>query len=83
MSKHEKSAQSERLFSVSEMFGVTGAADEVEALAVALFCHRCPGIRMTDEDLHYYGAAASRAFQAVRDELDTPDPSGFGFDAAD
>jgi hypothetical protein len=53
-------------------FGVTGAADETEALAVALFDARCPGIRMTDEDLHYYRAAAQRAMQAVTDELDTP-----------
>lgn len=55
-----------------EWFGVTGAADETEALAVALFDARCPGIRMTDEDLHYYRAAAQRAMQAVADELDTP-----------
>ena len=55
-----------------EWFGVTGAADEAEALAVALFDARCPGIRMTDEDLHYYRAAAQRAMQAVADELDTP-----------
>lgn len=53
-------------------FGVTGAADETEALAVALFDARCPGVRMTDEDLHYYRAAAQRAMQAVADELDTP-----------
>lgn len=55
-----------------EWFGVTGAADETEALAVALFDARCPGIRMTDEDLHYYRAAAQRAMKAVVDELDTP-----------
>lgn len=55
-----------------DWFGVTGAADETEALAVALFDARCPGIRMTDEDLHYYRAAAQRAMQAVADELDTP-----------
>lgn len=58
-----------------EWFGVTGAADETEALAVALFDVRCPGIRMTDEDLHYYRAAAQRAMQAVAEELDTPAPT--------
>ncbi|HRL05076.1 MAG TPA: hypothetical protein PL098_00015 [Brevundimonas diminuta] len=56
----------------AEWFGVTGAVDETEALAVALFDARCPGIRMTDEDMHYYRAAAQRAMQAVTDELDTP-----------
>ncbi len=59
-------------FRGAEWFGVTGAADETEALAVALFDARCPGIRMIDEDLHYYRAAAQRAMQAVADELDTP-----------
>lgn len=57
---------------VSEWFGVAGAWDETEALAVALFDARCPGIRMTDEDLHYYRAAAQRAMQAVAEELDAP-----------
>lgn len=56
----------------AEWFGVTGAADEIEALAVALFAVRCPGVRMTDEDLHYYSAAAQRAIQSVSDELDAP-----------
>ena len=53
-----------------EWFGVTGAADATEALAVALFSYRVPGIRMTDEDLHYYRAAAERALEAVATELD-------------
>lgn len=55
--------------SEAEWFGVTGASNETEALAVALFAVRCPGIRMTDEDLHYYSAAARRAMTAVESEL--------------
>lgn len=61
-----------------ELFGVTGASSPSESLAIALFWWRCPGVRMTDEDLHYYEAAAIRAIQAVKDELDFPDPSGEG-----
>jgi len=53
----------------AEWFGVTGAADETEALAVALFVARCPGVRMTDEDLHHYRSAAQRAMQVVSAEL--------------
>lgn len=53
----------------AEWFGVTGAVDETEALAVALFAARCPGVRMTDEDLHHYRSAAQRAMQVVSAEL--------------
>ena len=54
-----------------EMFGVTGACGEVEALAYALFAHRCPGIVMHDDDLGHYRDAASRAF-AVLDGHEAP-----------
>ena len=48
-----------------EVFGVTGASDETEALAYAIFAHRCPGFRMGDEDLPYYVDAAKAAFEAI------------------
>ncbi|WP_297803711.1 hypothetical protein [uncultured Brevundimonas sp.] len=56
-----------------EWFGVSGAINEAEALAVALFVVRCPGMRMTDEDMHYYLAAAESALSAVSAELDAPE----------
>ena len=55
-----------------EWFGVAGAVNQAEALAVALFAARCPGIRMTDEDMHYYLSAAESALSAVSAELDYP-----------
>ena len=49
-----------------EMFGVKGASDEVEALAVAIWAHRCPGLLMDeDNDRPHYMAAAKAAFDAL------------------
>lgn len=49
-----------------EMFGVSGASDEVEALAVAIWAHRCPGLLMDeDDDRPHYMAAAKAAFEAL------------------
>ena len=49
-----------------EMFGVSGATDEVEALAYAIWAHRCPGLLMDeDEDRPHYMDAARAAFSAL------------------
>jgi hypothetical protein len=56
------------------MFGVTGAYNEVEALACALWAERCPGFVMQDEDRPYYEAAAKAALDALDGELAPADP---------
>jgi hypothetical protein len=53
-----------------DMFGTSGCANEVEALAVAIWAHRCPGMIMDDEGRAHYEAAATAAFT----ELDQASP---------
>ena len=61
--------------SEGEVFGVTGACDEVEALACALFAHLCPGLRMDeDEDLPHYKEAAQAAFNHLREPVALASP---------
>lgn len=64
-----------------EMFGVTGACGEVEALACALFAHRCPGIVMHDDDLDHYRDAATRAFAALDGREAPAEGAGEAMDA--
>lgn len=49
-----------------EMFGVSGASDEIEALACAIWAHRCPGLLLDeDDDRPHYMAAAKAAFDVL------------------
>lgn len=54
------------------MFGITGATSAQEALAVALFNHRCPGLLMQDEDFPHYEAAAKLALSYHDDPSEAP-----------